>query len=173
VERGDVLSDSVDAQCRADGRASCAGRAAGDFLTVLGELGAFPAVPWQREMGNGNCRSWPPRGLMADVRAGVGREETAKRGDSRRTRSTARWLRERGLAENDLLDGSPPRRLAVEQGVSWTKLLADRDLVFHGLADPPGDRGWSGAVQAVSKTLPGSLRLRPRPDSLREVGKLD
>jgi adenylosuccinate lyase len=102
------------------------------FLTVLDEFGAYPAVI-ARELDRYLPFLATTKVLMAAVQAGVGRE-TAHEAIKENAVAVALAMRERGAAENDLLD-----RLAADERLPLDRsqldaLLADR-LSFTGVAD--------------------------------------
>lgn len=102
------------------------------FITVLDEFGAYPAVV-ARELDRYLPFLATTKVLMAAVRAGVGRE-TAHEVIKEHAVAVALAMRERGLAENDLLD-----RLAADERLPLDRaaldgLLADR-LSFTGVAE--------------------------------------
>jgi adenylosuccinate lyase len=101
------------------------------FLTVLSEFGAFPAVI-DRELDRYLPFLATTKVLMAAVRAGIGRE-TAHEAIKENAVAVALEMRERGLAENDLLDRlAADQRLPLDRG-ELDKLLADR-ISFTGVA---------------------------------------
>jgi adenylosuccinate lyase len=101
------------------------------FLTVLAEFGAFPAVI-ERELDRYLPFLTTTKVLMASVRAGVGRE-TAHEAIKENAVAVALEMRERGLAENDLLDRlAADSRIPLDRG-ELDKLLADR-ISFTGTA---------------------------------------
>ncbi|RLK60394.1 adenylosuccinate lyase [Actinokineospora cianjurensis] len=101
------------------------------FLTVLDEFGAYPAVI-ARELDRYLPFLATTKVLMASVQAGVGRE-TAHEAIKEHAVAVALAMRERGAADNDLLD-----RLAADDRIPLDRaaldaLLADR-LPFTGVA---------------------------------------
>ncbi|GAA3008077.1 adenylosuccinate lyase [Actinokineospora diospyrosa] len=101
------------------------------FLTVLDEFGAYPAVI-ARELDRYLPFLATTKVLMASVQAGVGRE-TAHEAIKEHAVAVALAMRERGAADNDLLD-----RLAADARIPLDRaaldaLLADR-LPFTGVA---------------------------------------
>ncbi|NIJ14918.1 adenylosuccinate lyase [Saccharomonospora amisosensis] len=129
------------------------------FLTVLGEFGAFPAVV-ETELARYLPFLATTRVLMAAVRAGVGRE-TAHEAIKEHAVAVALAMRERGQAENDLLD-----RLAADDRIpldraELAELLADR-LSFTGTARTQLDTV-VGRVEEILKRYPDAAAYRPRP----------
>jgi len=101
------------------------------MLTVLDEFGAYPAVI-ERELDRYLPFLATTKVLMASVRAGVGRE-SAHEAIKEHAVAVALDMRERGVADNDLLD-----RLAADERIPLDRaaldaLLADR-LPFTGVA---------------------------------------
>ncbi|MBM7770784.1 adenylosuccinate lyase [Actinokineospora baliensis] len=101
------------------------------LLTVLDEFGAYPAVI-ARELDRYLPFLATTKVLMASVQAGVGRE-TAHEAIKEHAVAVALAMRERGAADNDLLD-----RLAADARIPLDRaaldaLLADR-LPFTGVA---------------------------------------
>ncbi|GLH94852.1 adenylosuccinate lyase [Phytohabitans aurantiacus] len=101
------------------------------FLTVLDEFGAYPAVI-ARELDRYLPFLATTKILVAAVRRGVGRE-TAHEAIKEHAVAVALDMREKGIAENDLLD-----RLAHDQRLGLTRaeidtLVADR-AAFVGAA---------------------------------------
>ena len=94
------------------------------FLTVLDELGAYPAVI-ERELDRYLPFLATTKVLMAAVRAGVGREQ-AHEAIKEHAVAVALAMREAGAADNDLLD-----RLAADE-----RLPLDRDALDALLAEP-------------------------------------
>jgi len=102
------------------------------FLTVLDELGPYPAVI-EREVGRYLPFLATTRVLVAAVRKGVGRE-TAHEAIKEHAVAVALAMREKGAEHNDLFD-----RLAADERLRLTPsdvegLVADR-LAFTGAAD--------------------------------------
>ncbi|ACU40683.1 adenylosuccinate lyase [Actinosynnema pretiosum subsp. pretiosum] len=129
------------------------------FLTVLDEFGAYPAVV-QRELDRYLPFLATTKVLMASVRAGVGRE-TAHEAIKENAVAVALAMRERGLAENDLLD-----RLAADERVPLDRagldaLLADR-LSFTGVAEEQVAKV-AEAVAALLEKHPGAADYAPAP----------
>ncbi|WP_026423432.1 adenylosuccinate lyase [Actinokineospora inagensis] len=101
------------------------------FLTVLDEFGAYPAVI-ARELDRYLPFLATTKVLMAAIQAGVGRE-TAHEAIKENAVAVALAMREKGIADNDLLD-----RLAADSRIPLDRaaldgLLADR-LPFTGVA---------------------------------------
>ena len=120
------------------------------FLTVLAEFGAFPAVI-ERELDRYLPFLTTTKVLMAAVRAGVGRE-TAHEAIKENAVAVALEMRERGLAENDLLDRlAGDSRIPLDRG-ELDKLLADR-ISFTGVA--------GRQVEEVAKRVEGVLERFP------------
>ena len=101
------------------------------FLTVLEDFGAYPAVI-ERELERYLPFLGSTKVLMGAIRAGVGRE-TAHEVIKEHAVAVALAMREKGQADNDLLD-----RLAADERLPLDRaaldgLLSDR-LAFTGLA---------------------------------------
>jgi adenylosuccinate lyase len=129
------------------------------FLTVLNEFGAFPAV-----IGRELDRYLPflatTKVLMAAVRAGVGRE-TAHEAIKENAVAAALAMREKGLAENDLLDRlAQDERLPLDRG-DLDKLFVDR-ISFTGVAPRQVD-AVAKRVEAVLERFPEAARYTPQP----------
>jgi adenylosuccinate lyase len=129
------------------------------FLTVLSEFGAFPAVI-DRELDRYLPFLATTKVLMAAVRAGIGRE-TAHEAIKENAVAVALEMRERGLAENDLLDRlAADQRLPLDRG-ELDKLLADR-ISFTGVAAREvGPRG--GRVASLRTRFPEAVDYVPQP----------
>jgi adenylosuccinate lyase len=107
------------------------------FLTVLDELGAYPAVI-ARELDRYLPFLATTRVLMACVKAGAGRE-AAHEAIKAHAVAVALGMREHGTAENDLLD-----RLAADPRVPL-----DRAALGALVADPAAFVGTAGAQVAA------------------------
>ena len=126
------------------------------FLTVLGDLGAYPAVI-ERELERYLPFLATTRVLVASVRAGVGRE-TAHDAIREHAVAVALAMREQGR-DNDLLD-----RLAADDRLpldlaDLDALLADR-ATFVGAAAGQVDR-FAVAVADLVDAHPDAARYRP------------
>ena len=114
------------------------------FLTVLDELGAYPAVI-ARELDRYLPFLATTAVLMAAVRAGVGRE-TAHEVIKEHAVAVALAMREKGQAENDLL----------------ARLAADERLPAFTLPDPLAFTGAAGAqVRAVVSRVDAIVAEHP------------
>ena len=130
------------------------------FLTVLAEFGAFPAVI-ERELDRYLPFLTTTKVLMASVRAGVGRE-TAHEAIKENAVAVALEMRERGLAENDLLDRlAADERIPLDRG-ELDKLLADR-ISFTGTAGRQVEQV-AERVVAGPRAVPGCFGLRAPAD---------
>ena len=107
------------------------------FLTVLDELGAFPAVV-ARELDRYLPFLATTKVLTAAVRHGVGRE-TAHEAIKEHAVAVALAMRENGAADNDLFD-----RLAADP-----RLGLSRDELDALVADPAGFTGAASAQVAA------------------------
>ncbi|MGE5827207.1 MAG: adenylosuccinate lyase, partial [Micromonosporaceae bacterium] len=129
------------------------------LLTVLDEFAAYPAVV-QREFERYLPFLATTRMLLAAVRHGVGRE-TAHEVIAEHAVAVARAMREKGAAENDLID-----RLASDP-----RLRLGRAEIEAELADPSAFTGAAGAqvravvdrVSAVVELHPAAADYRPAP----------
>jgi adenylosuccinate lyase len=127
------------------------------FLTVLVELGAYPAVV-ERELARYLPFLATTKVLMASVRAGVGRE-TAHEAIKEHAVAVALAMRESGQPDNDLLD-----RLAGDD-----RIPLDRTALGELLADPLGFVGaaprqverFVTAVGELSTRYPEAATYRP------------
>jgi adenylosuccinate lyase len=127
------------------------------FLTVLVELGAYPAVV-ERELARYLPFLATTKVLVASVRAGVGRE-TAHEVIREHAVAVALAMRESGQADNDLLD-----RLAADD-----RLPLGRPTLDDLLADPMGFVGaaprqverFVAAVGELSSRHPAAATYRP------------
>lgn len=127
------------------------------FLTVLAELGAYPAVI-EQELARTLPFLATTKVLVAAVRAGVGRE-TAHEAIKEHAVAVALELREAGRADNDLLD-----RLAADARLPLTR--ADLDAL---VAEPLGFTGravdqvdaFVATVDALVAADPEAARYRP------------
>lgn len=129
------------------------------FLTVLAEFGAFPAVI-SRELDRYLPFLATTKVLMASVRAGVGRE-TAHEAIKENAVGVALAMRERGLAENDLLDRlAADERIPLDRG-ELDKLLADR-ISFTGVA-PRQVAAIASRVEAILERFPEAAAYSPAP----------
>ena len=129
------------------------------FLTVLDEFGAFPAVI-DRELDRYLPFLATTKVLMAAVRHGVGRE-TAHEAIKEHAVAVALGMRERGTAENDLLD-----RLAADPRLGLTRadlaaLVAD-PIEFTGAARSQV-AAVAAAVAAVTAEHPEAAAYTPEP----------
>jgi adenylosuccinate lyase len=129
------------------------------LLTVLDELGAYPAVI-ARELDRYLPFLTTTRVLMAAVKAGVGRE-VAHDAIREHAVAVALELREKGIEGNDLLD-----RLAADSRLRLTR--ADLDAI---VADPLSFTGAATAqaeafvrrVDALVQRHPGAAGYEPEP----------
>ncbi|WP_329053903.1 adenylosuccinate lyase [Amycolatopsis sp. NBC_01488] len=129
------------------------------FLTVLAEFGAFPAVI-ERELDRYLPFLTTTKVLMAAVRAGVGRE-TAHEAIKENAVAVALEMRERGLAENDLLDRlAADERIPLDRG-ELDKLLADR-ISFTGTAGRQVEQV-AERVSRVLERFPDASGYAPQP----------
>ncbi|GAB3140650.1 adenylosuccinate lyase [Amycolatopsis stemonae] len=129
------------------------------FLTVLAEFGAFPAVI-ERELDRYLPFLTTTKVLMASVRAGVGRE-TAHEAIKENAVAVALEMRERGLAENDLLDRlAADERIPLDRG-ELDKLLADR-ISFTGTAGRQVEQV-AARVAEVLERFPEAAGYAPQP----------
>ena len=129
------------------------------FLTVLTEFGAFPAVI-ERELDRYLPFLTTTKVLMAAVRAGVGRE-TAHEAIKEHAVSVALDMRERGAAENDLLDRfAADERIPLDRG-ELDKLLADR-ISFTGTAGRQVEQV-AERVARVLERFPEAAGYAPQP----------
>jgi len=129
------------------------------FLTVLAEFGAFPAVI-SRELDRYLPFLATTKVLMASVRAGVGRE-TAHEAIKENAVGVALAMRERGLAENDLLDRlAADDRIPLDRG-ELDKLLTDR-ISFTGVA-PRQVAAIASRVEGILERFPESTNYSPAP----------
>jgi adenylosuccinate lyase len=129
------------------------------FLTVLAEFGAFPAVV-ERELDRYLPFLTTTKVLMAAVRAGVGRE-TAHEAIKENAVAVALEMRERGLAENNLLDRlAADSRIPLDRG-ELDKLLADR-ISFTGVAGRQVDEV-AKRVEGVLERFPDASGYVPQP----------
>ncbi|MCU1681598.1 MAG: purB [Amycolatopsis sp.] len=129
------------------------------FLTVLNEFGAFPAVV-ERELNRYLPFLATTKVLMAAIRAGVGRE-TAHEAIKENAVAAALAMREKGLAENDLLDRlAQDERLPLDRG-DLDKLFVDR-ISFTGVAPRQVD-AVAKRVEAVLERFPDAARYTPQP----------
>ena len=129
------------------------------FLTVLGEFGAFPAVI-ERELDRYLPFLTTTKVLMAAVRAGVGRE-TAHEAIKENAVAVALEMRERGLAENDLLDRlAADARIPLDRG-DLDKVLADR-ISFTGVAGRQV-ADVARRVETVLERFPDAAGYTPQP----------
>ncbi|OLR90894.1 adenylosuccinate lyase [Actinokineospora bangkokensis] len=127
------------------------------LLTVLDEFGAYPAVI-ARELDRYLPFLATTKVLMAAVQAGIGRE-TAHEAIKEHAVAVALAMRERGLADNDLLD-----RLAADPRLPLDRaaldvLLADR-LPFTGTAGTQVARV-VGRVEEVLSRFPEAAGYVP------------
>ena len=127
------------------------------FLTVLDELGVFPAVV-ERELARYLPFLATTRVLMAAVRHGVGRE-VAHEVVKEHAVAVALAMREEGAGGNDLLD-----RLAADPRLGLTAqdlaaLLAD-PLTFTGAAGSQVEQV-AAQVAAVAAAHPGAAGYAP------------
>jgi len=129
------------------------------LLTVLGELGAYPAVV-ARELDRYLPFLATTRVLVAAVRQGVGRE-TAHEAIKEHAVAVALAMREKGTPANDLLD-----RLAADKRLRLSRteigaLVADPSS-FAGLA-PAQTRAVVERVAAVVAHHPEAAAYNPAP----------
>jgi adenylosuccinate lyase len=127
------------------------------FLTVLDEFGAYPAVI-ARELDRYLPFLATTSVLMAAVRAGVGRE-TAHEVIKEHAVAVALAMRERGQAENDLLD-----RLAADPrlGLPGGTLTLGDPLGFTGAARSQVDEVIARVAELV-KANPDGAGYSPAP----------
>ncbi|MCD9154174.1 adenylosuccinate lyase [Aeromicrobium duanguangcaii] len=127
------------------------------FLTVLDEFGVFPAVI-QRELDRYLPFLATTKVLMAAVRHGVGRE-TAHEAIKEHAVGVALEMREKGTAENDLLD-----RLAADERLGLTaddlRRLVAEPLSFTGAAASQV-AAVVGQIGAVLKRHPEAATYSP------------
>ncbi|MCL3837910.1 adenylosuccinate lyase [Aeromicrobium duanguangcaii] len=127
------------------------------FLTVLDEFGVFPAVI-QRELDRYLPFLATTKVLMAAVRHGVGRE-TAHEAIKEHAVGVALEMREKGTAENDLLD-----RLAADERLGLTaddlRRLVAEPLSFTGAAASQV-AAVVGQIGAVLKRHPEAATYTP------------
>jgi adenylosuccinate lyase len=155
---GDV-SDSVVRRVALPGAFFAADGVFETFLTVLDELGAFPAVV-ARELDRYLPFLATTKVLTAAVRNGVGRE-TAHAAIKEHAVAVALAMRESGAEDNDLLD-----RLAADP-----RLGLSRDQLDELVADPSGFTGAASAqvsavvakVAAVAAEHPQAASYSPAP----------
>jgi adenylosuccinate lyase len=129
------------------------------FLTVLDELGAFPAVI-ERELRHYLPFLSTTKILMTAVRNGVGRE-AAHEAIKEHAVAAALALRSRGAGANDLLD-----RLAGD-----ARLGLDRAAIEATLADPieftgaarAQTRAFAARVEAIASRHPDAATYVPEP----------
>lgn len=127
------------------------------LLTVLDELGAYPAVI-QRELDRNLPFLATTRVLMACVKAGAGREQ-AHEAIKEHAVAVALAMRERGQVDNDLLD-----RLAADVRIpldhaALQALLAE-PLAFVGTA-PAQARAFAAQVHALVDAHPQAAAYAP------------
>jgi adenylosuccinate lyase len=129
------------------------------FLTVLVDVGAFPAVI-ERELARYLPFLGTTKVLVAAVRAGVGREQ-AHEAIKEHAVAVALEMRESGRDDNDLLD-----RLAADD-----RLPLDRATLDAAFGDPMSFVGTAGQqvhrfaerVASVASRHPDAAAYRPRP----------
>ena len=127
------------------------------FLTVLHELGAYPALI-ERELDRSLPFLATTKVLMACVKAGAGRE-AAHAAIKEHAVAVALAMRETGAPDNDLLD-----RLAADPRIPLNRagldaLLADR-LSFVGAA-PRQARAFAAQVAALVARHPAAATYSP------------
>jgi adenylosuccinate lyase len=129
------------------------------LLNVLGEFGVYPAVI-ERELGRYLPFLATTKVLMAAVRAGVGREQ-AHAAIKQHALAVALEMRERGRADNDLLE-----RLAADQrlplDLGQLRALLANPIEFVGAA-PAQTRAFASAVEAIVRAHPEAARYSPAP----------
>ncbi len=120
------------------------------FLAVLQEFGAYPSVV-EKELNRYLPFLATTKVLMAAVRAGVGREK-AHEAIKRHAVQVALEMRERGLAENDLLArmGADP---ALPLDESQLKTITERPIEFVGTA-PAQVRAFVQTVEQICQRYP-------------------
>ncbi len=127
------------------------------FLTVLGDLGAYPAVI-ERDLARYLPFLGTTKVLVAAVRAGVGRE-TAHEVIKGHAVAVALGMRETGRADNDLLD-----RLAADDRLPLDRAalaaLFDEPLSFTGLASEQV-AAFVERVAALTARYPDAAAYRP------------
>jgi adenylosuccinate lyase len=129
------------------------------FLTVLDELGVYPAVI-ARELDRYLPFLATTKVLMAAVKAGVGRE-TAHEAIKEHAVAVALEMREHGAERNDLID-----RLAADE-----RLGIDRTELAAVLADPAGFTGAAATqveevvrrIGAIAERHPDAAAYSPAP----------
>jgi adenylosuccinate lyase len=129
------------------------------FLTVLDELGAYPAVI-ERELRRYLPFLATTKVLVAAVKAGVGRE-VAHEVIKEHAVAVALEMREKGSEGNDLLD-----RLALDGRLQLSRAQLDQVV-----ADPLGFTGAAGAqiaafgarVEAIAAAHPAAASYVPEP----------
>ena len=129
------------------------------FLTVLEDLGVYPAVI-ARELDRYLPFLTTTKVLMGAVRAGVGRE-VAHEVIKEHAVAVALAMREQGAADNDLLD-----RLAADDRLPLDRdaldALVGEPLTFVGTA-PEQVQAFVEQVQAVVARHPDAAAYRPEP----------
>ncbi len=127
------------------------------LLTVLDEFGLYPAVI-ERELDRFLPFLATSKILMAMVKAGVGRE-TAHKIIKEHAVSVAIDMRERGLAENDLLD-----RLAADERAPISRKELDealaRPIELTGAAVGQTAR-FVESARKLAKAYPGAAEYKP------------
>jgi len=127
------------------------------FLTVLAELGAYPAVI-EQELARTLPFLATTKVLVAAVRAGVGRER-AHEAIKEHAVAVALEMREQGRTDNDLLD-----RLAADDRLPLTREdlaeLVAAPLAFTGRAVDQVD-GFVARVAELVAVDPEAARYRP------------
>ena len=127
------------------------------FLTVLDQLGPYPAVI-ERELDRYLPFLATTRVLLAAVRKGVGRE-TAHEAIKEHAVAVALGMREKGVDHNDLLD-----RLAADERLHLSRedveeLITDR-LAFTGAADAQV-KAFVARVSPLAAAHPQAARYDP------------
>lgn len=127
------------------------------FLTVLSELGAYPAVI-SRELDRFLPFLGTTKVLMASVKAGAGRE-AAHEAIKEHAVAVALAMREQGIADNDLM-----ARLAADARIPLDRAALDallgEPLSFVGAATTQV-AAFQGQVAALVDQHPGAAAYRP------------
>jgi len=127
------------------------------FLTVLDELGAYPAVI-ARELQRNLPFLATTKVLMACLKAGAGRE-AAHEAIKEHAVAVALDMRQRGVSDNDLL-----ARLAADPRIPLDRATLDRliadPLSFVGLA-PAQVADFASQVATLTQRYPAAAAYRP------------
>ncbi len=129
------------------------------FYAILAEFGAYPAVI-ERELARYLPFLATTKVLMACVRAGMGREQ-AHEVIKEHAVSVALRMRERGSAENDLVErlGNDHR---IPASVEQLQAVLAQPLDFVGTAQDQV-QAFAAQVEAVAARYPEALRYEPAP----------